>query len=182
MNRLTKIFLCTLIVMALFALTYPVNAERDKRASTNPGFGLQISMDGQQPLTMSVKAETKRFAFFPLKEAKIPAVKIIPAVEAGSIKLNLLAVVDKLPEAPTCANMKQIKTELVTSYVAKEGDVIRVTNFEKYGVAPFTVKVISLAAAAQFCPQDACCCGSMTCWPNPGQCIQCGPCGQCCLS
>lgn len=182
MNQLTKLFLCILVAIAILALTYPAMAERDKATSKKDGFGLQISVEGLQPLTMSVKAGTQRLAFLPLKEAEISAVKVIPSVEGQSIKFNLLAVLDKLPLNATCANMKQLKTELVTSYVANEGDVIRVSDFEKFGVAPFTVKVISLAAAANVCPDGACCCGSMKCWPNPGQCIQCGPCGQCCLS
>ena len=177
MNRLTKLFLSIMIPTTILALTYPAIAERAKHNSVKEGFSLEISMDGRQPFTLSVSARNQRVALLPVKEAKASAVKVITSVEGGSLKFKLLAVLDELPEIPTCDNIRELKTEPVASYVVGEGGVIRVSDFERFGVAPFIVKVTSPQAV---CPEGACCCDNMTCFPNPGFCIQCGPCGLCC--
>jgi hypothetical protein len=179
MNRLTRVFLSLIVVTTIFALTYPALAMLDKTEGKE-GFGMEISMEGRQPFTMPVKAKNERLAFLPVRGAKASAVKVIPSVEGNSIKFEFLAIVDKLPEIPTCDNIKKLQTERVASYIAHEGDVIRVADFEKYGVAPFTLRVMSLAAVQTVCPEGACCCGVNTCYPNPGACIQCGNCGTCC--
>jgi hypothetical protein len=181
MNRLTKLFLSIWVASLVLAIAYPVIAERDKTDPVKEGVGIEISMDGRQPFTLSVTAQKHRLALLPVNGAKTSAVKVISQMEGGSIKFNFLAVLDKLPETPTCDNIKTLKTEAVASYVAREGDVIRVSDFEKFGVAPFTVKVMKMTAA-QVCPDGCCCCGSTTCCPNPGNCLQCGSCGLCCNS
>jgi hypothetical protein len=110
------------------------------------------------------------------------AVKIVPKANGDSLQFDLLAVVEKLPETLSCDNLKKLKTEQVTSYSAHEGDMIRVSDFEKFGVAPFMVRVTRVPDLELVCPDGACCCGGNTCYPNPGHCIQCGSCGTCCLS
>lgn len=181
MNRLTKLFLGILIASAILAIAYPAIAERSKSGAVKENFGLQISMDGRQPFTVSVKAGKERLAFLPVKEAKTTAVKVVSWVQGDALHFKLLAVLDKLPATPTCDSMKELKTELIASYVAREGEVIRVSGFEKFGVAPFKVRALS-ATAAQFCGEGCCCCGSLSCCPNPGWCLQCGQCGLCCNS
>jgi hypothetical protein len=182
MNRLTKLFLSLLGVITVLALAYPAVARLVEPDQVKKGFGMEISIEGRQPFTMSVKAKDERLALLPLTGAEASAIKVVPAVGDGTMKLQLLAVVDKLPELPSCDDIKKLKTERVASYVVREGDVIRVTDFERYGVAPFTIKVMNLAAVQTVCPDGACCCGGNTCYPNPGKCIECGGCGTCCKS
>ena len=180
MNRLTKVFLSLLGVTTVFALTQPAIAGLGETEQVKEGFGMEISMEGRQPFTMSVRTTNERLALLPVKGAKASAVKVIPSVQGNSIKLELLAVVDNLPETPTCDNIKKLQTETVASYVAREGDVLRVSDFEKFGVAPFTLRVMSLAAVQTTCPSGACCCGGLTCYPNTKKCVECGDCGICC--
>ena len=180
MNRFTKISLSLLVVATILTLVYPAVAERGKTDRAKDGFGMEISLDGRQPLTMAVRAKNERLALLPVNGERVHTVKVVPAVEGDSLKLTLLAVTDKLPELPTCEQVRGLKGEAVASYVAREGDVIRVSDFEKFGVAPFTVKVLSLAAVQTTCPDGACCCGGVTCYPEPGRCVQCGGCATCC--
>ena len=182
MNRLTKIFLSFFSVITILALTYPAVAKRIKTDDGKAGFGIEISIPGRQPFTLSVKAKNERSAILPVNGANAYAVRVLPLVVGNSLKFKLLAVTEKLPELLSCDNMKGLKAELVASYVAHEGDVIRVSDFEKFGVSQFTVKVISLSAVQTTCPDGACCCGGNTCYPNPGRCIECGGCGLCCKS
>ena len=176
MNRLTKLFLRLLVVTSILALTYPATANLSTVDTEKNGFGLEISMDGRDPFTLSLSAEKRRQAILPVKGAKTSAVKVISWIEGGSLKFNLLAVLDKLPATPTCENTKELKTEQVGSYVAVKGDKLRISDFEKYGVAPFTVSVVS----ATVCPDGWCCCGKIKCFPSPDFCIECSSCGLCC--
>ena len=179
MNRLTKLFLAVLIAGTILAVTYPAIAERAKTGAVKESIGMEISMDGREPFTLSVKAGKERLAFLPVKDAKTPAVKVISWVEDDSLKFKLLAVLDELPAVPTCDNMKELKTEFVASYTAREGESIRVSDFEKLGIAPFKVKALTLTAA-NACPDGCCCCGGLRCCPGTGWCLECGGCGLCC--
>lgn len=182
MNRPTKLALGLLIATAVLTLTYPAVADRGITEASKDGFGMEISLDGRQPLTMAVRANNERLALLPVTAEGVHAIKVVPAVKDGSLKFHLLAVTDKLPEQASCEQVRGLKTQRVASYVAREGDVIRVTEFEKFGVAPFTIKVMSLAAVQTTCPDGACCCGGTTCYPNPGRCVQCGGCATCCAT
>jgi hypothetical protein len=182
MNRLTKLFLTFMGATTLAILAYPAVSKIVKADDVREGFGMEISITGRQPFTMSVRAKDERLALLPVNATGAAAVKVVPAVTGGTMKLHLLAVVDKLPELSSCDDIKKLKTERVASYVVGEGDVLRVSDFEKFGVAPFTIKVTSMAAVQTVCPDGACCCGGNTCYPNPGKCIECGGCGSCCKS
>lgn len=180
MNRLTKIFLSLLVVTTIFALAYPAVAERDKKDEGSKAFVMEISVKGRPLFTLPVMANEQKLAVIPVNGTTASAVKILPKADGNSLHFNILAVVEKLPETLTCDNMKKLKTEHSTSYDAREGDVVRVSDFEKFGVAPFTVKVLRVAQDQAVCPNGACCCGVNTCYPNPGACIECGSCGNCC--
>jgi len=182
MSRLTKVFLSLLGVITVLALAYPTLAKLDKTNRGKEGFGMEILMDGRTPLTVAVRAKDERLALLPVNAAGASAVKVVPTVQGGTLRLELLAVTDKLPKLLSCDDLKSLKTEPVASYVAADGDVIRVSDFEKFGVAPFTVKVMSLAAVQTVCPDGACCCGTITCYPEPGRCVECGSCARCCRS
>lgn len=180
MNRLLKASVGVLVVTTILALSYTATAERGKAEQGKAGFGVEISVPGRAPLTVSVKAKDERLAIVPVNGTNAYAVKMVPMVAGDTLRFRLLAVLDKLPEALSCDNIKKLKTEPGNIYVAHEGDEIRVSEFEKFGVAPFTVKVMSLSAVQTVCPDGACCCGGNTCYPNPGHCIECGSCGTCC--
>jgi hypothetical protein len=182
MNQLFKLSLSILGITTILAFSYTAVAERRATEEGKKGFGMEISVPGRPPFTLSVRAKDERLGVVPVSGENAYAIKVIPAVAGDSLRFRLLAVLDKLPETLSCDNIKKLKTEPGAIYVAHEGDVIRVSEFEKFGVAPFTVKVMSLAAVQTVCPDGACCCGGNTCYPNPGHCIECGGCGSCCKS
>lgn len=176
MNKLTKLFLRMLVVTSILVLTYPATAERSIVETQGNGLGLEISMEGREQFTLSLAGKNRRQAILPVNAAKISAVKVVSWVEGDSLKFDVLAVVDKLPESATCDNSKELKAEQVGSYIAAKGEVVRISDFQKFGVAPFTVKVVAAAA----CPGGCCCCGLRQCCPPPPYCLGCGTCGICC--
>jgi hypothetical protein len=180
MNRLTKVFFSLLVVTSITALAYPALAERDKKDEGQKAFIMEVSVTGRPLFTLPVRVDEQKLAVIPVNGTTAYAVKIVPKAEGDSLHFNVLAVVEKLPETLTCDNMKTLMTDQSTSYAAREGDVVRVSDFEKFGVAPFTVKVLRVAQDQAVCPNGACCCGVNTCYPNPGACIECGSCGNCC--
>jgi hypothetical protein len=182
MNRLTKLFLSLLGITTIFVLAYPAVAKRVAKDQSKKAFLMEVSVTGRPVFILPVRANEKKLAVLPMNGTTAFAVKILPRTDGDSLKFDLLAVVEKLPETLSCDNMKKLKTEPVTSYASREGDVIRVSDFEKFGVASFTVRVTRAPDEGTVCPDGACCCGGNTCYPNPGHCLQCGSCGNCCLS
>lgn len=182
MNRLTKLFLSLLGITTIFALAYPAVAKRVTKDQSKKAFLMEVSVPGRPVFILPVRADEKKLAVLPLSGTTATAVKILPRKDGDSLKFDLLAVVEKLPETLSCDNMKKLKTEPVISYTTRAGDVVRVSDFEKFGVAPFTVRVRLVPDLELVCPDGACCCGGNTCYPNPGHCLQCGSCGNCCLS
>lgn len=82
MNRLTKLFLRLLVVTSILALTYPATANLSTVDAEKNGFGLEISMDGREPFTLSLSAEKRRQAILPVKDANTSAVKVISWVHS----------------------------------------------------------------------------------------------------
>lgn len=180
MNRLTKLFLSLLGFTTILALAFPAVASRDTKDQSKKAFVMEISVTGRPVFILPVRADEKKLAVLPMTGMTASAVKIVPKADGDSLQFDLLAVVEKLPGTLSCDNMKKLKTEQVSSYATRDGDVIRVSDFEKFGVASFTVRVRLVPDIELVCPNGACCCGVNTCYPNPGACIECGSCGQCC--
>jgi hypothetical protein len=180
MNRLTKIFVSFCFASMILILAYPTLAERDTKNKSNKIFVMEISVAGRPVFVLPVKADEQKIAVVPMPGTTASAVKIVPTAKGDSLRFDLLAVVEKLPEKLSCDNMKTLKTEQVTSYVAQEGKTIHVSEFGRFGMNSFVVKVRLVPDFELVCPDGACCCGVNTCYPDPGHCIGCGSCGQCC--
>lgn len=180
MNRLTKLFLCFCFLSLLLVAAYPTLAGRNTRNDSEKAFLMEVSVAGRPTFRMALKADQKRVAVIPMAGNTASAVKIVPTAKAGSLQLDLLAVVENLPETLSCDRIKTLKTEKVTSYVAEGNKSIQVSDFGKFGIGSFEVKVSLVPAATLVCPAGYCCCGTTMCDPNPGQCVECGNCGKCC--
>ena len=180
MNRLTKIFLSLCFTSVVLVLAYPTLAERNTQKQSNKIFVMELSVAGRPVFVLPVKTDEKKVAVVPMPGTTASAIKIVPTAKGDSLQFDLLAVVEKLPEKLTCEQIKILKTEPVTSYVANEAKSIRVSDFGKFGISTFTVNVKLMPEWDLVCPDGACCCGGNTCYPNPGHCIECGSCGTCC--
>lgn len=179
MKRLTKISLGLLGMTIILISNYPAASKNDKKDAGKDLLAIEISVPGLKPLTVPVIAAGKKSAILPLTGAKASAVKIVSRLEGDSVKFDVLAVLDPLPEARTCEIVNQLKTELVVSHTAPAGKVIQVSALEKLGIAPFNVKVMKLKPSEGDCPPTCCCCGVVGCCPR-GACLECGNCGFCC--
>lgn len=180
MNRLTKLFLSLCFFSMILVAAYPTSAERDTKNEANKVYLMEISAADRPAFRLAVKADQKTVAVIPMTGTTASAVKIVPAAEGDSLRFDLLAVVENLPKTLSCDAIRTLKTEKVSSYVAKGEKSIQVSDFGRFGIGSFVVKVSLVPANALSCPDTACCCGSMICYPDPGDCITCGTCGKCC--
>lgn len=178
MNRLTRTLPVLSFTIFVVVLSYPVFAGLDTETRVNKTLVMEVAVADRPTFIMPVN-DDKSIAVVPMRGSTASAVKIIPTVKGNLLQFELQAVVDKLPDKLSCDTIKTLKTEQVTSYSAGEGKVIRVSDFEKFGIAPFTIRVMPFQTE-RLCPNGACCCGVNTCYPNPGSCIECGSCGNCC--
>ena len=180
MNRLTKLFLCLCFFSMIFVAADPTSAERDTKNESNKVFLMEISAVDRPAFRLAVKADQKPVAVVPMKGTTASAVKIVPTAEGDSLRFDLLAVVESLPKTLSCDAIRTLKTEKVTSYVAKGDKSIQVSDFGRFGIGSFVVKVSLVPADALYCPERACCCDNITCMPDWGYCMTCGSCGMCC--
>jgi len=180
MNRLTKLFLCFCFLSLLLVAAYPTLAERDTKNGSDKAFLMEVSVAGRPAFIMPIKADKKKIAVIPMAGTTASAVKIVTTTKGDSLQVDLLAVVENLPETLSCDSMKTLKTEKVTSYVLQGNKSIQISDFEKFGIGSFAVKVSLVPASTLTCPAGYCCCGTTMCDPNPGQCVECGNCGKCC--
>jgi len=182
MNRLTKTFASLFFTSVILVLAYPTQAERNTKNQIRKAFVMEISAAGRPTFILPVKADETKSAVVPMTGTTASAVKIVPTAKGGSLRFDLLAVVEKLPAKLSCDVIKSLKTEPVTSYVAKGDKTIHVSDFGNFGISSFVVKVRLVDDDELFlvCPDGACCCGSTRCYPNAGHCIDCGTCGTCC--
>ena len=178
MNRLTRTLSVLCFTISIFVLSYPVLADRNSENRENKTLAIEVGVADRPTFIMPV-TDNKSIAVVPMPGTTASAVKIVPTIKGNTVHFELLAVVDKIPEKLSCDTIKTLKTQQVTSYSASEGKVIRVSDFEKFGIAPFTIRVMP-AMLPPVCPNGACCCGVNTCYPNPGACMECGSCGTCC--
>lgn len=128
MKRLTKISLGLLGITIILISNYPAASKNDKKDAGKDLLAIEISVPGLKPLTVPVIAAGKKSAILPLTGAKASAVKIVSRLEGDSVKFDVLAVLDPLPEARTCEIVNQLKTELVVSHTAPAGKVIQVST------------------------------------------------------
>jgi hypothetical protein len=180
MNRFTKFFFGLLGLTTIVALAFPAVARRETKDLSKKVFVMEVSVTGRPTFILPVRVDEKKLAVLPMNGTTASGVKIVPRATGESLQFDLLAVVEKLPETLSCDNMKKLKAEQVTSYSTRDGQVIRVSDFEKFGVASFIIRVRLVPDEGIVCPDGACCCGVNTCYPNPGHCIECGSCGTCC--
>jgi hypothetical protein len=164
----------------LLVAAYPTLAGRNTKNDSEKAFLMEVSVAGRPTFRMPIKADEKRVAVIPMAGTTASAVKIVPTAKGDSLQFDLLAVVENLPETLSCDRIKTLKTEKVTSYVAEGNKSVQVSDFGKFGIGSFVVKVSLVPAATLLCPAGYCCCGTTMCDPNPGQCVECGNCGKCC--
>ena len=180
MNKLTRVFLSLLGLTIILLPNYATGAGDDKKNEGNSLLALEISVNGKKPLTVPVITQ-KKSAIIPVKGAKTSAVKVVSWLENSLITFEVLAVLDPLPEVRSCDNLKQLRTQLISTHTGRLGETIRVSTLEKFGVAPFNVSVMKINPVSLDCPAVCCCCAPLQCCPKKEACLTCGDCGICCM-
>ncbi len=144
---------------------------------------LAITLPGRPSFHFPVAASNsvQGFAVIPVLSTQISAVKIAPRMDAEAIQIDVSALSGTLAQITSCDQLKGLKEQSVASYHAKIGDVIRLSELVGFGVREFEIPEIKVTTGDDLiCPVGCCCCGDLRCCPNPGYCVECGPCALCC--
>ncbi len=144
---------------------------------------LRITLAGREPFYLPVAASDSAqiFAVIRVPSGQISAVKIAPRKYGDRIKIEVSALSGKLEQITSCDQLRNLSEQPVASYDAREGDVIRISELIGFGVRPSEIPEITVGDGDDLiCPPGCCCCADLRCCPNPGFCVECGPCALCC--
>lgn len=189
-------FLPVLALTSLLLVT--VSAERPNKQPPAPSLAIEIPMTGG-PFTIPA-AGAGRYVFAHVRvpsldgvkspHEQVTAIRLVPSMTGDKVEVRVYALYGDTSSVKSCDDWKALKSSLVATYVAGDGEELAVNELSKMGVSfgerPLLVKIVpSKFAAATAALQDttACHCGScgeLSCCPEKGYCLGCGPCGQVC--
>jgi hypothetical protein len=178
--RRWKVYVLTSLVACLFLPAYMTAKEGKKSAKSKEFVGLDISVPERPSYKIPIPLTGTKTAVLPIKSATVNGIKIAPRLEGDLVKFDVLAVLDPLEDVKSCDQLKSLKTQLLASYSGKVGDIIRLTELEKFSPTPVKVTIAKMVVNNP--GGDCCVCGALSCCPNPGKCFDhCGTCGMCCM-
>lgn len=111
-------------------------------------------------------------------EGNLSALKVVPQADGETVTVRLSPFFSRMEEALTCAQLWEFRSDPTVTLVGRVGDRLSVSGFERFALAPLGVHIVRVNRESA---QNCCECGRLVCRPNPGQCLGCGICGQCCL-
>lgn len=123
----------------------------------------------------------------PANEGGVVGLRINPSVDGQLVRVVVTALVadGRKIKGATCTDLDKWPARPVGSYTLSPGDNLVLSGLARYGLRNVALSVAAMPArlvAAAASPNTSLCCDcGVTCCPNPGKCIGCGDCGQCCL-
>jgi hypothetical protein len=178
MERFTRIAVFLVGFLTVATLAY---GEKPTQA-LQPSIVLTLP-DGKD-FTIPVSAATtadRRGGLIPVGKGHVVALRVVPRAEDGDVVVDISALMGDVQGDDadlSCARAKNwSRQEVVGSYRLGMNDSLPLSDLERYGLAPMGVKFVPVMTTTGC---SGCGCGSLCCYPNPNQCLTCGPCGQCC--
>jgi hypothetical protein len=177
----------------------PGNAQNEKVA------GASIQIGDQTPFQISLSENGERvIGVVPIQrgrlttEGEAAAIAIAATPDGDGARIKIVALYTRLDyyRSSLCDLLTVAKGREIASYNIDSGSDLRQPEIP--GVPGFsvkalkrTIKQVNWKTAAyipgqtpdgQPPPPSCCTCGGLECCPNPGRCLGCGNCGQCCRS
>lgn len=144
---------------------------------------VQVSIPERPDFSVAVQEtgrEGKSFGVIPLKDAGIPAIAVTAQEGKHGFLVNLYAAKNFKP-GMKCQELRAMMVDPVETLMAAKGQFITTTSFVGYGVPSIGLLAYQKQGpAGKIRPIGCCGCGTLTCCPNAGQCIDCSICGMCC--
>lgn len=177
MNFLKKCSLGLLVAMLLLMPIYSAATKQNKQKELEP-LAMSVSLADRKPLIVPLPASGRKTAVLRASGHGISGVKIVGWMEDGLAKFEVSAILDDWQGVTLCNQLQKLRSELVGSYSARNGDTVSISDLKKNGLTSLQVTVQD--AAPLLCPGGCCCCKGTSCCPNKENCIECSSCGSCC--
>ncbi len=176
-------------------------------SSTEKVVGASIQIGDQTPLLISLSENGERvIGVVPIQrgrlttEGEAAAIAVAATPDGDGARIKIVALYTRLDyyRLSLCDLLTVAKGREIAAYNIDGGTEFRQPEIS--GVPEFSVKAlknttkqVSWKTAAHVPgqtpdgqppppPPNCCTCGGLNCCPNPGRCIGCGNCGQCCRS
>jgi hypothetical protein len=194
---LLKRFYALAVVLALVTIVVGVaSARRLANDDTTTVLAIEIPMKNG-PFTIPAArpgVETSAHIRVPSAQAaagQVTAVRLMPRLVNDKVQVKVYALYGDVSKVSSCKDWEQLKSQFVGEFTAAKGEEFQVKELStlgaSFGERPLTVSIVpvKLKARAQLDPiiVTACHCGScgnLSCCPNEGYCMGCGPCGDAC--
>ncbi|HXG94796.1 MAG TPA: hypothetical protein VNN73_20830 [Blastocatellia bacterium] len=179
------------------------DSNRVRRQHTKREF-VEIKLDNQATFRLYVGEEpkTRVQGIVPIRSAATETyLRIKPKKVEDTILIETSVAIGHISSIEWCKQIDELPNYPLSIDVLKQGESKRFGPTDSSGLQPFKVtirfgdeSVISTLddsipieeqdpSGRPTGPPPGCCsCGTLTCCPNPGKCIGCGNCGQCCRS
>ncbi|HLL74169.1 MAG TPA: hypothetical protein VK421_02810 [Pyrinomonadaceae bacterium] len=147
MKRLTPVAL--IFSAALLACAPPLAAQETRATPAEKNLALDIEGEPERGYQIQVKGglETSHRPLLPRREQpanapRLTAVRIDTDYEGDAVRINLSVVFDDSwpPDAPGPKYGR--KVQAVASYLAREGESVRLEELARFGVEPMTLRVV----------------------------------------
>ncbi|HEX5733507.1 MAG TPA: hypothetical protein VF131_11795 [Blastocatellia bacterium] len=203
------ILLAILSFPASLGFISPAELKATQPPSSNPPIekvvGASIQIGDQSPLLISLSENGDRvIGVVPIQrgrlttEGEAAAIAVAATPDGDEARIKIVALYTRLDyyRLSLCDLLTVAKGREIAAYTIDSGTELRQPEIS--GVPEFSVKAlkntskqVSWKTAAHVAgqtpdgqptppPPNCCTCGGLNCCPNPGRCIGCGNCGQCC--
>jgi len=191
---LMRFFLLTLFLSAsaVEAAKPSAGTPGAKQVSPATGLVLEIARNGGPPFYVPLVASNQHTAIIPLSDTAASAVRIVPKLTPAGVQVRVFAVycdLKKIKDA--CAEVRSLPADLTGSYqLTEREDTVAVDSAFEFGNEQIQLRLLKpeittpAGKLKRVFLEDAaggCCgCNGLSCCPNPGFCLTCDVCGQCC--
>jgi len=187
--RLTLGTVCLSLLIISVSANKPSKSENKALESAGLGLGIEIALE--KPFYIPAGTATKGMAAVikiplssNLKSQGISAVKLVPQMTDGKVKVTVFVLKGDATNLKSCKELNQLKSTKIDTIVAGPNKEVAITKLRDYGgVLKFRVVPKKVFPDFGGIGGEGCgcaTCGNLACCPNPNSCMGCGTCGTAC--
>jgi hypothetical protein len=196
MYRLVLGTVCLSLLIISVSANKSLKSENKPVKSAGPALGIEIALEKRFYIpagtaTKKMAAVIKVPLSANLKSQSISAVKLVPLMDDGKVKVTVFLLKGDPTNIISCKELDQLKATKIDTFVVGLNKEVAITKLRKYGVnfekgdLKFRVVLKKVFPDLGGLGEEGCgcaTCGGLLCCPNPGKCINCGSCGlACCI-
>lgn len=198
-NRKLTCFIATTLMLLTTVGAYN-GGSRTRQDQEITQLGIEITTNiNEEPLYIPANLSNKKrklFATVPVKSGgDVAAVRIVPVMEKGKVKLDLYLISGDAWKAQSCVDLQLLPNRQAESVSATYGEIVPVKGVSSDIQPLANIKVVDLRPTQNLKTEASgliepgtgpCGCGRcgrqnpLWCCPNRGQCVGCGSCGEVC--